>query len=302
MEDYTEEILVWEILQDMQNRWLLYSSERNIYGLLKKDQVPWITAEDFSGTIDGLIIGVEKCPDGWIYTVDRGDKFMLEVVSELECVHDKLVQVDKVARIPGEKSKVLVTGDTGLFVGSWGENTKYLMERLHDKAIDVVKNSDSIRELIQSALGLRFPVKMEITEPARQVIVYIPKNLIGLAFGRGKINLTLAMRLIDWNISLTVLRDPFIYENGFPTDIIDDLVQNNIMTSDQLYDLIVEGNGKEILKAETVSYLEDVLEPGHEEESGPYECPQCGATFYEELTKCPECGCEFEYEEVEDES
>ena len=296
MRNYIGHILEGIVEQDMQNKWLVYFHNEQIDGLLPKDHVPFIT--ETNTPIDGLIIGVKRSPTGDVYDVDRGNRFLIKLADDLDCVQEGLVTIKKVAREPGNKSKVLVAGDTGLFIGKWGCNTQYLIDRLHDKTMDVIPDNGNLstKGLILEALNIHKPMYIELDELYRRAIVYVPRSIIGAVYGTNKINLKLATDLIDYHISVKTLRDSFIYDNDFPNEVIEDLIKARIMTSNDLYYLVSDGLGKEKLSPDTIDYINDTLQTEEEDDVEVYECPECGKSFKGELTKCPWCGVEIEYE------
>jgi transcription antitermination factor NusA-like protein/predicted RNA-binding Zn-ribbon protein involved in translation (DUF1610 family) len=296
--DYIGRILEGVIEEDMQNKWLVYFGNEQIDGLLRKDQVPWIT--DVDEVIDGLLVGKKKTPNGEIYDVDRSERYLMKLSSELPCVKEGYAVIKKVARIPGEKTKVLVAGDAGLFIGQWGRNTEFLLSKLHDKSLDVIQDTGnlSIKGEILEALNIHKMMLMEVDEFDRQATVHLPRSMMGAAYGRNKANLKLAEQLTDFHIELKQLRDPFIYDNEFPEDVVEDLVKNRLMSSNDLYYLITEGYGQDKLRPETIAYIQDTLQPGEDQEE--YECPECGKVFYGELERCPYCGVTIEFEEEDD--
>jgi len=295
LKQYVGEIMKGEVIQDTNNKWLVHFSRQNLEGLLPKEHVPYI--RDVGPDVDVLVNGIQRTPTGYTLSLDRNIEFLLKLTQELPGVVDGEVAVLKAVRIPGDKSKIKVSGDPGTFIGKWGCFTNQLTERLRDKSMDVigVTGNEKTEDLIMSALNIAVPMRVDVDEYHRHAIIYVPYSMIGMTLGRGRGNLRLAMDLLEYGITVQPLQNDFIYNQGFPNSVIRDLCNARLFTEDDLAALITDGKGKEYISRETYDYLKEIIEIQEEEDE--YECPECHHSFLGVKSECPYCGVKLEFEE-----
>lgn len=141
--------------------------------------------------------------------LDRASADFLERLFELEIpeVFEKIVEIKKVVRIPGYKSKVLVASSdrnidpVGTCVGVGGSRIKPILRELGSEKIDIIRYTDSIEDLIKGALKPAEIQRIEMVgdQGAR---VWLAEDQRSLAIGKGGQNIALASRLVDLNIQV----------------------------------------------------------------------------------------------------
>ena len=141
--------------------------------------------------------------------LDRSSELFLQKLFELEFpeVYEKLVEIKKVVRIPGYKSKVIVASHdknidpVGTCVGVRGTRIQPILKELGGEKIDIISWTDSKEELIRSALKPA-EVKGVVLVDASNANVFVEEDQRSLAIGRMGQNISLASRLTGLNIHL----------------------------------------------------------------------------------------------------
>ena len=141
--------------------------------------------------------------------LDRVSDLFLQRLFELEIpeVFEKLVEIKKIVRIPGYKSKVAVVSNdknidpVGTCVGIGGARIKPILKELGGEKIDIVAWSDDLEEYIKDSLKPAQVEKVILTDNT-QAKVFVEEDQRSLAIGRMGQNIALASRLTGVNIRL----------------------------------------------------------------------------------------------------
>ncbi|MDR2864436.1 MAG: transcription termination factor NusA [Spirochaetaceae bacterium] len=197
-----------------------YQRERNgtiyvdlgkIEGVLpKKYQSP---REDYhvNDRIKALIYKVEKTVTGLQVVLSRTHTDFVKAVFEMEVpeVYDKTVEIHKIVREPGYRTKLAVySTDKNLdpvaaCVGPKGARIQAIIRELEGEKIDVLEYSSDPREFIINALS---PAEVRdviiLDEGKHQALAVVAENQLSLAIGKQGQNVRLANRLVDWNIDV----------------------------------------------------------------------------------------------------
>ncbi len=126
-------------------------------------------------------------------------------------IAEEVVTIDGVVRHPGVKTKLLVSSSyeeidpAGTLIGQKWMRVKAVMEELSGEKIDIIPNSDDVRDVIARSLTPAEVVKVEQGEEENSYIAYIPFWDRARAVGRGGINVHLASELIGCSISIEEL-------------------------------------------------------------------------------------------------
>jgi transcription termination/antitermination protein NusA len=141
--------------------------------------------------------------------LDRVSDLFLQRLFELEIpeVFEKLVEIKKIVRIPGYKSKVAVVSNdknidpVGTCVGVGGARIKPILKELGGEKIDIIAWSDVPAEYVKDALKPAQVSKVQMvgSDHAR---VFVQEDQRSLAIGKMGQNVALASRLTDINITL----------------------------------------------------------------------------------------------------
>jgi len=126
-------------------------------------------------------------------------------VPELE---QGMLEVVKVARVAGVKSKVLVRGvdpridPVGSCIGPGGSRIRAVSRELSGEKVDIVRWNEDVRQVIRGALAPASTREMELDEPGKNAVVTVPGNEISLAIGRDGHNVELAAKLTGYAITI----------------------------------------------------------------------------------------------------
>ncbi len=132
-------------------------------------------------------------------------KLLALEVPELE---QGMLEVVKVARKPGVKSKVLVRGvdpridPVGSCIGPGGSRIRAVSKELAGEKVDIVRWSEDVRQLIRGALAPASALEIEVDEKEKKAVVTVPEHEMSLAIGREGHNVELASKLTGYAITI----------------------------------------------------------------------------------------------------
>ncbi|MGC2310782.1 MAG: transcription termination factor NusA [Candidatus Babeliaceae bacterium] len=141
--------------------------------------------------------------------LDRVSPDFLKKLFELEIpeVFEKLVEVKKVVRAAGYKSKVLVISHdkhvdpVGTCIGVDGVRIKPILKELGSEKIDVITLSGSLEDFVKDALKPAHINRVEVVDN-KNANVWLDEDQRSLAIGKMGQNISLACQLTGLNIHL----------------------------------------------------------------------------------------------------
>lgn len=141
--------------------------------------------------------------------LDRASDLFLQRLFELELpeVYEKLVEIKKIVRMPGYKSKVAVISHeknidpVGTCVGMRGARIQPMLKELGGEKIDVIAWSDSPETLVRDSLKPAQINRVEILDD-HVANVWLNEDQRSLAIGKMGQNISLASRLSGYTIDL----------------------------------------------------------------------------------------------------
>ena len=144
--------------------------------------------------------------------VSRTSPVFMERLFEIEVpeVYDGIVEIKKVARIPGDRAKVAVTSHddrvdpVGACVGVKGVRIHAVVRELSDENIDVMEWSEDPQTLIARALSPANPTSVKLNHDAEPVRarVEVPADEVSQAIGKKGVNIKLATQLTGYEIDV----------------------------------------------------------------------------------------------------
>ena len=140
--------------------------------------------------------------------LDRTSPEFLQKLFEIEIpeIYEKLVELKKLVRAPGYKSKIIVTSNdsnidpVGTCVGVGGSRIKPILKEIGGEKIDVIPWSESRETLVKNALKPAQVDRVEVDEGVARV--WLDEDQRALAIGRMGQNISLASKLVGIDIQL----------------------------------------------------------------------------------------------------
>src|SRR6056297_1808365 len=161
--------------------------------------------------IKALIYEVNKSNTGLQIVLSRTHAEFVKRIFELEVpeVYDKTVEIFKIVREPGYRTKLAVYSNrddidpVGACVGMKGVRIQAIVRELEGEKIDILKYETDQRLFIKNALS---PAEVEnvyiMDDAKRQALAVVKDSQLSLAIGKQGLNVRLANRLVDWNIDV----------------------------------------------------------------------------------------------------
>ena len=232
--DKIGELVSAEVYQIWKKEMLLIDDDGNELLLPKAEQIP----SDFyrkGETVRAVVLEVDNKNNNPKILVSRTSNEFLRRLFELEVpeIHDGLILIRAIARIPGERAKIAVESyddridPVGACVGVKGSRIHGIVRELRNENIDVINYTANPSLFIQRALSTAKISSIRLNEEEKKAEVFLKPEEVSLAIGKGGLNIKLACMLTGYNID--VYRDideeeeEDIYLDEF-SDEIDDWV------------------------------------------------------------------------------
>lgn len=232
--DKIGELVSAEVYQIWKKEMLLIDDDGNELLLPKAEQIP----SDFyrkGETVRAVVLEVDNKNNNPKILVSRTSNEFLRRLFELEVpeIHDGLILIRAIARIPGERAKIAVESyddridPVGACVGVKGSRIHGIVRELRNENIDVINYTANPSLFIQRALSPAKISSIRLNEEEKKAEVFLKPEEVSLAIGKGGLNIRLACMLTGYNID--VYRDideeeeEDIYLDEF-SDEIDDWV------------------------------------------------------------------------------
>ena len=276
------ELVTGEVYQTWSRETLLLDDDKNELLLPKSEAIPG----DFfrkGETIRAVVANVDNKNNNPKITVSRTYENFLRRLFELEVpeIHDGLISIRAVARIPGERAKIAVESyddridPVGACVGVKGSRIHGIVRELRNENIDVINYTTNPSLFIQRALSPAKISSIRLDEEEKKAEVFLRPEEVSLAIGKGGLNIKLASMLTGYVID--VYRDTEesteedIYLDEFKDEIdgwvIDALKNIGCVTAKSVLNtprqILVD---KADLEEDTVDNVIEVLKAEFEEE------------------------------------
>ena len=218
--DLLGHIVSGELYQVWKKEMLLLDEDGNELYLPKQNQIP----SDFyrkGDAVRAVVVQVDNKNQNPKIILSRTSPLFLQRLFEQEIpeVHDGLIAIKNIARIPGERAKVAVESfddridPVGACVGIKGARIHGIVRELRNENIDIINYTSNINLYIQRALAPAKISSMNINEEEKKAEVYLQPDEVSLAIGKGGFNIKLASMLTGYQI------DVYREMDGDDTDI-----------------------------------------------------------------------------------
>ncbi len=123
-------------------------------------------------------------------------------------IHDGLINIRAVARIPGERAKIAVESyddridPVGACVGVKGSRIHGIVRELRNENIDVINYTANPQLFIQRALSPAKISSIRLDEEEKKAEVFLRPEEVSLAIGKGGLNIKLASKLTGYIIDV----------------------------------------------------------------------------------------------------
>ncbi len=226
------QIVSGELYQVWKKEMLLLDEDGNELYLPKQNQIP----TDFyrkGDIVRAVVVAVENKNQNPKIILSRTSPLFLQRLFEQEVpeVHDGLIAIKNIARIPGERAKVAVESfddridPVGACVGIKGARIHGIVRELRNENIDVINYTNNINLYIQRALAPAKISSMEINSEAKQANVYLKPDEVSLAIGKGGFNIRLASMLTGVQIDVFREMDDADLEDIYLDEFNDEIDQ-----------------------------------------------------------------------------
>ena len=203
------ELVSGEVYQLWKKEILLLDDDKNELLLPKDQQIP----SDFyrkGETVRAVIERVDNHNNNPKIIVSRTSENFLRRLFELEVpeIHDGLIVIRAVARIPGERAKIAVESyddridPVGACVGVKGARIHGIVRELKNENIDVINYTNNPQLFIQRALSPAKISTIRLDEENKHAEVFLRPEEVSLAIGKGGLNIKLASKLTGYEIDV----------------------------------------------------------------------------------------------------
>ncbi len=203
------ELVSGEVYQTWSRETLLLDDDKNELLLPKSEAIPG----DFfrkGETVRAVVSNVDNKNNNPKITVSRTSENFLRRLFEIEVpeIHDGLINIRAVARIPGERAKIAVESyddridPVGACVGVKGSRIHGIVRELRNENIDVINYTNNPSLFIQRALSPAKISSIRLDEEERKAEVFLRPEEVSLAIGKGGLNIKLASMLTGYVIDV----------------------------------------------------------------------------------------------------
>ena len=203
------QLVAGEVYQVWKREVLLLDDDKNELLLPKEEQIPTDIYRK-GDVVRAVIEKVDNTNNNPKIIVSRTSQNFLRRLFEQEVpeIHDGLIGIRAVARIPGERAKIAVESyddridPVGACVGVKGARIHGIVRELRNENIDVINYTSNPQLLIQRALSPAKISSIRMDNENKHSEVFLRPEEVSLAIGKGGLNIKLASILTGYSIDV----------------------------------------------------------------------------------------------------
>ena len=203
------QLVAGEVYQVWKREVLLLDEDKNELLLPKEEQIPTDIYRK-GDVVRAVIEKVDNTNNNPKVIVSRTSQNFLRRLFEQEVpeIHDGLIVIRAVARIPGERAKIAVESyddridPVGACVGVKGARIHGIVRELRNENIDVINYTSNPQLLIQRALSPAKISSIRMDNENMHSEVFLRPEEVSLAIGKGGLNIKLASILTGYSIDV----------------------------------------------------------------------------------------------------
>ena len=207
--DRVGQLVAGEVYQVWKREVLLLDDDKNELLLPKEEQIPTDIYRK-GDVVRAVIERVDNINNNPKIIVSRTSQNFLRRLFEQEVpeIHDGLIVIRAVARIPGERAKIAVESyddridPVGACVGVKGARIHGIVRELRNENIDVINYTTNTQLLIQRALSPAKISSLRLDNVNKHAEVFLRPDEVSLAIGKGGLNIKLASILTGYSIDV----------------------------------------------------------------------------------------------------
>ncbi|MGM0546604.1 MAG: transcription termination factor NusA [Bacteroidota bacterium] len=210
-EEYSDrvgEIVLGDVYQIRNHEMLI--NHNGVELILPKDEQIYKDRYRKGDTIRAVVKEVKRYHGNPSVIISRTSPLFLERLFENEIpeVFDGIIDLVRIAREPGDRSKVAVISHdervdpVGACVGMKGVRIHAIVRELQNENIDVINYTDDKHEFIKRALQPAKVLSVELSDDGEHAKVLVPADEVSKAIGKGGVNIRLASKLAECEIDV----------------------------------------------------------------------------------------------------
>lgn len=208
--DRVGEVISGEVYQVLPNKEILLLDADKKELILPKSEQIFKDRFRKGDAVKAIIHRVEMMNGTPKIILSRTSPLFLEklFVAEVPEVFEGIIMIRKVVREPGERAKVAVESyddridPVGACVGMKGSRIHSIVRELDNENIDVINYTDNVELFIARALSPAKITSIKLDEDKGRASVYLKRDQVSLAIGKGGQNIKLAGKLVGLEIDV----------------------------------------------------------------------------------------------------